>query len=690
MNKHTKHLVILLLSFMLMAVVSSVYAQPDDSGITVLDASYSADKPFLSGDGRYIFYSEMKMDTETSKLIKTVHVYDRQLGQFENLNLDFAGGRRLTAVQISPDGRFLVIAATSSYSDYYLYDRTTHSAERLPFGVEVAYQSFPQFSADNRFLAFSSIDLLTDHTLPQCSGAETYNCHQVYVYDRQSETITLVSTNALGTDGYIQSLNPAISADGRYVAFLSATTSTWNAFMYDRQTESTIQIPINDVNPALHWSIGQPFISANGSQFVFPAGRFNGQTAEYALYQYDATSGILTPVPYNGRSAVDVSISADLRFIAYRDIPPITGPCGPCTQYLAVYDRQTGTETRVPNVSPHPHGHQFTISADGSTLVNVEAGRDCETCQYKAHIIIADLPLGTPISSPLLTTPANQFGAEGDMVSLWLNPFDLNAWGQLTYSAAGLPPGLSISADGLISGTIADDAKAGSPYTVTVTAGNALAQSDSVSFTWTLDDRLERLYPADGNTITTASEWPRFKWNAKPGAEWYYIVVLDTQQNFVYYEWFDAEYLCVQGVCTLPKDLWFSNGDYGWWIATFENGQQSIYNQATFTVNVIEPVIISPETPYITPSFMNAGDSQVTLSWQQDNNAVWYEVYVEDAGKTFVYNQWYDGRDICTEGMCSVGLDIPAGAYSWWLRAWGPGGMSEWNIDANATFTVNP
>ena len=65
---------------------------------------------------------------------------------------------------------------------------------------------------------------------------------------------------------------------------------------------------------------------------------------------------------------------------------------------------------------------------------------------------------------------ADQTNLIGDSVSV-----PMNAWGQsgqtLTYSATGLPPGLSIdSSTGLISGTIANNASVTTPYNVTVTA----------------------------------------------------------------------------------------------------------------------------------------------------------------------------------------------------------------------------
>ncbi len=79
----------------------------------------------------------------------------------------------------------------------------------------------------------------------------------------------------------------------------------------------------------------------------------------------------------------------------------------------------------------------------------------------------------------------------------------------MTYSAAGLPAGLSIDASsGLISGSVASTADADSPYTVTVTAATATA-SASQTFTWTVSppiivDRFADQTSAAGDAVSVA------------------------------------------------------------------------------------------------------------------------------------------------------------------------------------------
>ncbi|MCG7207001.1 S53 family peptidase [Streptomyces arenae] len=81
-----------------------------------------------------------------------------------------------------------------------------------------------------------------------------------------------------------------------------------------------------------------------------------------------------------------------------------------------------------------------------------------------------------------VTNPGSQSTATGSSVSLQISATD-SASATLTYSATGLPTGLSISSStGLISGT----ASTAGTYSTTVTATDSTGASGSASFTWTV------------------------------------------------------------------------------------------------------------------------------------------------------------------------------------------------------------
>jgi hypothetical protein len=83
----------------------------------------------------------------------------------------------------------------------------------------------------------------------------------------------------------------------------------------------------------------------------------------------------------------------------------------------------------------------------------------------------------------------DQTNLDGDAVSLSFAAH-YHGTGTLSYSATGLPPGLSINTStGLVSGTLTNTADAGGPYTVTVTATDGTA-SGGQTFNWNVDSRI--------------------------------------------------------------------------------------------------------------------------------------------------------------------------------------------------------
>jgi hypothetical protein len=84
-----------------------------------------------------------------------------------------------------------------------------------------------------------------------------------------------------------------------------------------------------------------------------------------------------------------------------------------------------------------------------------------------------------------LTNPGPQQSRDSQAISLQIQAKDADG-DSLTYTATGLPSGLSISSStGLISGTIASNADASSPYVVSVRASDA-NHSTTQTFLWTV------------------------------------------------------------------------------------------------------------------------------------------------------------------------------------------------------------
>jgi subtilase family serine protease len=134
-------------------------------------------------------------------------------------------------------------------------------------------------------------------------------------------------------------------------------------------------------------------------------------------------------------------------------------------------------------------------SCGGSILCTAATGYDGPTGWGTPDGLTAFQSTSTTGNTVTVTNPGNQTGTVGTAASLQISATDSASGQTLTYSATGLPAGLSInSSTGLISGT---PTTAGS-NSVTVTAKDTTGATGSASFTWTINS-------ATGNTVTVTN-----------------------------------------------------------------------------------------------------------------------------------------------------------------------------------------
>ncbi len=117
----------------------------------------------------------------------------------------------------------------------------------------------------------------------------------------------------------------------------------------------------------------------------------------------------------------------------------------------------------------------FAVQSTWANDFNGGAG-GCEV----SHPIVSNGGGGNTVN---VTNPGNQTTTVGSSVSLQISASDSGSGQTLTYSATGLPPGLSISSTGLISGKPTTS----SVYSVTVKASDGTGATGSASFTWTVN-----------------------------------------------------------------------------------------------------------------------------------------------------------------------------------------------------------
>ena len=136
-------------------------------------------------------------------------------------------------------------------------------------------------------------------------------------------------------------------------------------------------------------------------------------------------------------------------------------------------------------ITPGTSGGSFNLTTStGTFAVQTTWGNDgnnnAGTCQASHPIVTNGGGGGNTVT---VTNPGSQTSTVGTAVSLQISASDSASGQTLTYSATGLPAGLSISSSGLISGTPTTAATS----SVTVTATDTTNASGSASFSWTVN-----------------------------------------------------------------------------------------------------------------------------------------------------------------------------------------------------------
>jgi serine protease len=129
-------------------------------------------------------------------------------------------------------------------------------------------------------------------------------------------------------------------------------------------------------------------------------------------------------------------------------------------------------------ISPGSTGGAANVSMGTGTFAEQASwSNDTNSCAI-SHPIVG----GTSGNTVTVTNPGNQSTAVGTAVSLQINGSDSASGQTLTYTATGLPAGLSISSSGRITGTPTTSGTS----SVSVTAKDSTGASGSTSFSWTV------------------------------------------------------------------------------------------------------------------------------------------------------------------------------------------------------------
>ena len=360
----------------------------------------------LSAGGRYVAFLSSASNlvlVDTNGAID-VFLRDRETGVTELISVDSAGVQAnddSSVPSVSEDGRFVAFASSATNlvpgdsngaRDVFVRDRQSGTTIRVSVdanGVEGNGPSGDSFrsvaiSADGRFVVFESA---ASNLVPGDSNGK----RDMFVRDLLSGTIERASLGPGGIEADDESFGaPAISSDGRFVAFQSAATNLVpgdtnglaDLFVRDRLLDTVDRVNVDSSGVPANADSGTPTISADGRFVAFDSDATNlvpGDTnGDRDAFVHDRTTGITERVSVgtggvqaNGPSGFwwPSRISADGRVVTFHSQANNLAPAQGFAFHVYAHDRQSGVTELVSvgwnGAEPHTHSTPDGISSDG-------------------------------------------------------------------------------------------------------------------------------------------------------------------------------------------------------------------------------------------------------------------------------------------------------------------------------------
>ena len=193
-----------------------------------------SDSPAISGDGSTIAFRSdatnlLGAGSDTNSA-SDIFVYDRPTGQISRVSVTSGGAPAegaSTSPAISADGRSIVFASTAGnltttstggFRNIYLRDRQTSQTIWVSHALDGSAPNddsdTPTISGDDSSIAFLS-------SANNLVGYDAKAFQDVFLFDRQHNTISCLSVSTQGGAADSFAASPAISADGHFTAFES-------------------------------------------------------------------------------------------------------------------------------------------------------------------------------------------------------------------------------------------------------------------------------------------------------------------------------------------------------------------------------------------------------------------------------------------------------------------------------------
>lgn len=189
---------------------------------------------------------------------------------------------------VSHDGRYIAFATQrplvegdhNDKPDVYLLDRATRQLTRVSRGIDGVdsngYSAQPKITPDGRFIVFDSF-------ASNLVSGDTNEQHDVFRFERRTNAIVRVSVSTGGTQGSNASLIADVSDDGNLVAFHSYApdlvdndvNGRADVFVRDIALGTTSRISVGPTGEGGNGDSGEPAISGDGRFVAFSSSATN-------------------------------------------------------------------------------------------------------------------------------------------------------------------------------------------------------------------------------------------------------------------------------------------------------------------------------------------------------------------------------------------------------------------------------
>ena len=347
--------------------------------------------PAISADGRFVAFTSGARNLVEGEFLSDSHVYVHELatGQTEWVShgptYGTSGGSYQAA--LSADGRYIAFGSQSALleddtnlrPDVYVVDRVTATTSRVSVASDGGQGDLGSRGSEAPAIsADGRYVAFASDARDLAPGVDRFDA-QIYVRDRNAGTTTLASVNANGDEAVgDDSLVPSISADGRYVAFHTGANNLYPGHVFD-----TIDVVVRDMREATTKAITVG--RASGDYSLFASLSADGQWVTFG-----SLASFLVGDDTNG--AIDVfrrALTGGDENAPALTVPdtldvPATTPDGAAVEYTVGAEDDTDPEPSF-GCSPSS-GTNFPIGDTTVVCTATDASGNESTASFRVHV----------------------------------------------------------------------------------------------------------------------------------------------------------------------------------------------------------------------------------------------------------------------------------------------------------------